>query len=89
MYCLALLLDLAAVHSVFYVSMLKKYVHNPKHVVNYHSLDGQRDLSYENAPTKILERKAYALRNKKIALVKIEWKSHRIEEATWKKKEKI
>ena len=34
-YRLALTLALSRLHDVFHVSMLKKYVHNPSHVLSY------------------------------------------------------
>ena len=37
-YELALLLELSQVHPVFHVSMLRKYVPDPSHVVEYQSL---------------------------------------------------
>ena len=38
-YRLALLPALLRLHDVFHVSMLKKYVHEPTHVLSYESLD--------------------------------------------------
>lgn len=46
-YRLALPPELAAVHNVFHVLMLRKYVHDPNHVVSYQTLEVQKDLSYE------------------------------------------
>lgn len=70
-YRLALPPELSAVHNVFHVSMIKKYVHDPNHVISYQTLEVQKDLSYEESPIKILDRKVHKLRNKEIQLVKI------------------
>ncbi|XP_022867063.1 uncharacterized protein LOC111386818, partial [Olea europaea var. sylvestris] len=56
-YRLALPPRLSTPHNVFHVSMIKKYMHVPNHVVNYQSVEVQKDLSYENVPIRILDRK--------------------------------
>ena len=40
-YRLALLLTIVAIHPVFHVSMLRKYVHDPTHVISYEDLELQ------------------------------------------------
>lgn len=82
-YRLALPPALAAVHNVFHVSMLRKYTPDPSHVIEYANLPLQRDLSYEEEPIGIVATKVQKLRNKEILLVKLVWKNHRVEEATW------
>ncbi|XP_022851896.1 uncharacterized protein LOC111373578 [Olea europaea var. sylvestris] len=62
-YRLALPPELSIVHNVFHVSMLRKYIPNPNHVVNVRSLDVQSDMTYKEAPAVILERKDHVLRN--------------------------
>ena len=81
-YRLALLPELLAVHNVFHISMIKKYVHDPNHVVSYQTLEVQKDLSYKELPIKILDQKVHKLRNKEIQLVKIQWNHHDVKEAT-------
>ncbi|XP_073039337.1 uncharacterized protein [Primulina eburnea] len=70
-YRLALPPDLDRVHNVFQVSMLRKYLSNPSHVLRYDSLDLFPNLSYEEIPVQILDRKVKVLRNKEIGLVKV------------------
>ncbi|KAK6163655.1 hypothetical protein DH2020_000519 [Rehmannia glutinosa] len=67
----------------------RKYVHDPSHVVNYTILDINKDLTYEEAPEAILERKIHKLRNKDVALVKVQWKGHGSNEATWEREEEV
>ena len=43
----------------------------------------QENLTYEEEPVQILDRREQVLRNKTISLVKVLWRSHSIEEATW------
>ncbi|XP_022897625.1 uncharacterized protein LOC111411315 [Olea europaea var. sylvestris] len=88
-YRLALSPELAAVHNVFHISMLRKYIHDPNHVISYQTLDVQKDLSYEETPMMILERKLHQLRNKEVSLVKIQWRNHGLDESTWEKEEEL
>ncbi|XP_075500063.1 uncharacterized protein LOC142538634 [Primulina tabacum] len=88
-YRLALPPDLDRVHNVFHVSMLRKYLSNPPHVLRYDSLDLLPNLSYEEMPVQILDRKVKVLRNKEIGLVKVLWRNHVIEEATWEPEEEM
>ncbi|XP_022880950.1 uncharacterized protein LOC111398254 [Olea europaea var. sylvestris] len=62
-YRLALLPDLSAMHNVFHISMLRKYISDPNHLVNVQSLDVQSDMTYEEAPAVIQGRKDHVLRN--------------------------
>ncbi|KAL5563735.1 hypothetical protein UlMin_033482 [Ulmus minor] len=81
-YRLALPLDLSSVHNVFRVSMLKKYVPDPTHVLEHEPIEVHEDLTYEEQPVQILDRKEKTLRNKAIPLVKVLWRNHKVEEAT-------
>ena len=49
-YHLTLPPSLSAVHNVFHVSMLNKYVVDPSHVVDYEPLQLNENLSYEKNP---------------------------------------
>ena len=82
-YKLALSPELSSVHDVFHVSMLKKYVFDPSHVLNQEPIEVHKDLTYEDKPIKILDREEKVLRNKVIPLVKVLWRNHKIKEATW------
>ena len=88
-YKLALPLSLLSVHDVFHVSMLRKYVTDPMHVIDYKLLEIEKDLSYQEKPIKILVREVKALRNKNIGFVKILWQNHHTKEATWEREEEI
>ena len=45
--------------------------------------------SYEERPVKILDRKVKELRHEQIPLVKILWRNHGMEEATWEVEKEI
>ncbi|KAK6147382.1 hypothetical protein DH2020_018294 [Rehmannia glutinosa] len=79
--------EMSAIHNVFHVSMLKKYVPDPSHVIPPQTVQIREDLSYEEKPMKIVDREVKKLRNKEIPLVKVIWRNHRVEEATWELEE--
>ncbi|XP_075500121.1 uncharacterized protein LOC142538706 [Primulina tabacum] len=82
-YRLALPPDLDRVHNVFHVSMLRKYISNPSHVLRHEPLDLMPNLTYQEVPIQILDRKVKVLRNKEIGIIKILWRNQLVEEATW------
>ncbi|KAL4025985.1 hypothetical protein IC575_014391 [Cucumis melo] len=86
-YRLALPPSLSAVHDVFHVSMLRKYVPDPSHVVDYEPLEIDENLSYTEQLVEVLAREVKMLRNRKIPLVKVLWRNHRVEEATWERED--
>ncbi|KAL0551527.1 hypothetical protein IC582_010616 [Cucumis melo] len=86
-YRLALPPSLSAVHDVFHVSMLRKYVPDPSHVVDCEPLEIDENLSYVEQPVEVLAREVKTLRNKQIPLVKVLWRNHRVEEATWERED--
>ncbi|XP_073035161.1 uncharacterized protein [Primulina eburnea] len=88
-YRLALPPDLDRVHNVFHVSMLRKYIANPSHVLRYESLELLPNLSYDEMPVQILDRKVKILRKKEIGIVKVLWRNQVIEEATWEPEEEM
>lgn len=80
---------LTGMHNVFHVSQLRKYNPDPSHVLNDEPLQLHADLTYEEQPIRILDRSVKKLRNKDIPMVKILWKHHGIEDATWETEEFI
>ena len=70
-------------YDVFHMSMLKKYLHDPSHVLNYESLDVDPKLAYEERLVGILDRKDKVLHNKVVPLVKVLWRNQVVEESTW------
>ena len=72
---------------MFHVSMLQKYLWEPSHVLSYETIDVDPELSYQEQPIKILDRREKELRNKVIPLVKVLWRNHAVKEATWELEE--
>ena len=49
--------ELARIHDVFHVSMLRKYIADPSHVLRDQPVEWKEDLTYEERPVQILDRK--------------------------------
>ena len=63
--------------------MLRKYIPDPSHVLREQPVQLKENLTYEEISVQIMDRKEQVLRNKVIPLVKVLWKNHEREAATW------
>ena len=63
--------------------MLKKYHQGGDHVIQWDSVLLDSNLTFEEEPITILDRQIRKLRSKEIASVKVQWKHHPMEKATW------
>ncbi|KAL5556662.1 hypothetical protein UlMin_038898 [Ulmus minor] len=70
-------------------SELAAYVSDLSHVLVSEPIEVREDLTYQEQPVQILDRKDKALRNKVIPLVKVLWRNHKVEEATWEREEEM
>ena len=75
--------NLQHIHNVFHVSMLRRYHSDASHIIEYEIVEIQPDLSYEEKPVMILDRKEQILQNKTISLVRVLWRNQNVEESTW------
>ncbi|XP_070056677.1 uncharacterized protein [Nicotiana tomentosiformis] len=75
--------ELSSVHPVFQVSMLREYLRDPSHVISPQTIEINEGLIYEELPIAILDKQVRKLRIKKIASVKVLWRSQDVEEARW------
>ena len=82
-YRLALPPELAKLHDVFHVSMLRRYRSDESHILPIQEIQVHADLSYDEEPKAILDREVKQLRNKQVPLVKVLLQHHGKEEATW------
>ena len=71
------------IHDVFHVSMLRKYISNPFHVLETSLVEIRDNLSFEVQPIVIINHREKVLRNKVVPMVKVLWRSNKIEEITW------
>ena len=82
-YRLALPSELAKLHDVFHVSMLRRYRFDKSRILPVQEIQVQEVLSYDEEPKTILAREVKQLLNKQVLLVKVLWQHHGVEEATW------
>ena len=75
--------ELSKVHNVFHVSMLRKYIPDPSHVLRDQPVELKDNLTNKEQPMQIVDRREQILRNKVIPLVKVLWGNHEREENTW------
>ena len=71
------------IHDIFHVSILRKYISNPSHFLETSPVELKEDLSFEVQPIRILDHIKKVLRNKIVPMVKVLWKSDRVEEMTF------
>jgi hypothetical protein len=74
-------------HNVFHVSLLKKYVHDVNHIIDWSVIQVELEGDFLPEPQCILDRKETRLRNRTIAQVKVQWKHFGLDEATWEMKD--
>ena len=63
--------------------MLKKYVPDPSHNLEVPLIELEEDLSFGVQPVAIIEQEMKQLRSEVISMVKVLWRSDKIEEMTW------
>ena len=63
--------ELSRIHDTFHVSMLRKYILDPSHVLREQPVQLKENLTYEEIPVHIVDRKEQVLRSKVIPLVKV------------------
>ena len=82
-YHLALPPELAKLHNVFHMLMLRRYRFDESHILSVQDVQVQEDFSYDEEPKTILAQEVKQLRNKQVLLEKVLWQHHDREEATW------
>ena len=88
-YRLALPSSLDGVHTVFHVSMLRKYVRDPEQIAKLGPLDVQPNLTSVERPVHIVDSKEQILRWRVIRYVKVQWTNQTEREATWELEEEM
>ena len=82
-YRLSLPPGLSAVHPVFHVSMLRRYVPDESHILQWDALSLDSSLTFEEEPIAILDRQVRKLRTKEVPMIRVQWRHRPPEEATW------
>eukprot|EP00253_Pinus_taeda_P031931 PITA_31931 len=75
------------IHNVFHVSVLKKYVYDPKHVIKWQDVQVEPEGEVLVEPQSILDRREVRLRKRVITQIKVLWQHYGPEEATWEDEE--
>ena len=88
-YHLALPPSLSGVHEVFHVSMLRKYIPDPAHVVDLREITIDTDGTFVEGPVCIMDSRDQVLRRKTVSLVKVLWQHRGVKEATWERENKM
>ncbi|KAH0641167.1 hypothetical protein KY285_037753 [Solanum tuberosum] len=81
--------ELAAVHPVFHISMLKKCMGDPSLIIPTENTEVKDSLSYEDIVVHILDCQVRKLRTKEVASIKVLWRNQFVEEDTWEAEEEI
>ncbi|XP_050207407.1 uncharacterized protein LOC126656828 [Mercurialis annua] len=82
-YELDLPVDMSHVHPVFHISMLRKYIPDPSHIIQPQAVEVNEELSYEEQPVEIVDTQLRKFHTKDISMVKVLWRNHLVEECTW------
>ena len=88
-YRLALPPSLSEVHDVFHVSMLRKYIIDPYHILDYSGLQLDDRLTLEEYPMCLLDREERVLRSCSIPFMKVAWSHHSDEDVTWEREDQM
>ena len=71
------------------MSQLRKYIHDPSHVIKLDDVQVKENLTYETLPLRIEDRRTKHLRGKDIPLVKVIWGGALGKDATWELKSQM
>ena len=71
------------IHNVFHISILKKYVHDPTHVIGQNVIQVESKGDFQVEPDCILDKREFFLQNHTIGQVKVQWKHLSPDEVTW------
>jgi hypothetical protein len=71
------------IHNLFHVSLLKKYILDHNHVIDWNVIQVEQEGVLQVHPVRILDRKRGQLWNRAIGLVKVQWTLYGLEDATW------
>ena len=79
--------ELARIHDVFHVSVLRRYMPDPSYVLEPPPIELWEDLSLPVQPVAVLDKQIRRLRSKDVPLVRILWRNDQVEEETWESEE--
>ena len=65
------------------MSMLKKYIPDPSHILVTPPVELEEDLAFEVQPVAIVDQEMKQVRSKVFPIVKVLWRNYSVEEMTW------
>ena len=77
------------IHNMFHVSLLRKYVPDHNHVIDWNVIQVEHEGDFRVEPVLLLDQKSKMIRNKSIVLVKVQWTCYDPEDATWNHEESM
>ncbi|GJX83396.1 putative reverse transcriptase domain-containing protein [Tanacetum coccineum] len=81
--------ELSNVHSIFYVSNLKKCLTDKTLIIPMKELRLDDKLNFVEEPVEIMDREVKQLKQSRIPIVKVRWNSKRGPEFTWEREDQI
>eukprot|EP00253_Pinus_taeda_P026460 PITA_26460 len=77
------------IDNVFHVSVLEKYVYDPKHEIRWQDIQVEPEGEVLVEPLSILNRREVQLRKRAITQIKVQWQHFGLDEATWEEEELV
>jgi hypothetical protein len=71
-----------SIHNVFHVSLLKKYIPDVNHIIDWNVIQVEQESAFQVHLVRILDWKIKQLQNQAIGLVNIQWLWYGLEDAT-------
>ena len=71
------------VYNVFHASLLKKYVYDTKHVVDWSLLQVEPEGEFSPKPIHILDKREVQLRKRTMVQLKVQWKHFEANDDNW------
>ncbi|GJV63589.1 putative reverse transcriptase domain-containing protein [Tanacetum coccineum] len=88
-YTLELPKELSNVHSTFHVSNIKKCISDESLVLPMKEIQLEDKLNFVEEPIEIMDREVKQLKQSRIPIIKVRWKSKRGPEFTWEREDQI
>jgi hypothetical protein len=77
-----------SVHNVFHVSLLKKYIPDANHVIDWNVIQVEQG-AFQVYLVHILDQKIKQLRNRAIGRVKVQWIWYGLQDASWEHEDEM
>ena len=78
---------MSSVHEVFHVSMLRRYIPDPAHVVDWGEIEVDTDGTFDEGPVCIMDFQDQVLRCKTVRIVRVLWQHRGVDESTWERED--